>query len=227
MFQIKKQLLYFYVLLLMPTLGFNIKAQDFHVQTGTTFSAIKNKWGDKDKGYTTDYLTGFAFHVGVDYLKKKSFNLSSNIGYVRKGFREHITFQPLPGEDTQQETGRDLKLHRDCLHLNTLANYHFPLNEKLSFFVNLGPYVGFPVGGDDFISDTVLFGLLPGGGFKYNFDTYQLGIVFNYYWDFNHLDDYYVDLPVYDNNTVISTSRTHFTTDFKAFALQMYFAFKL
>jgi len=197
-----------------------VHAQKLHFKTGPSFSAVKTDLNGNES--MTGYLTSFAFHAGIDYLKKGSFNLSSEIGWVRKGLREQIYIMDNDGNLTGESF--ELKLHRDYLHLNTLANYHIPLADKLSIFANAGPYVGISLAGDDCINDTTLFGLVTGAGFKYDLANYQLGVVFDYYLDFNHLTDTDFELPIVNTS---STSRYHLVKDYKAFALQLYFAIDL
>ena len=82
-----------------------LQAQTLTIQGGTTFSRLK--WfngGDSDFKRYEKTLIGYSGFVGVDYLEKKHFNLSTNAGFIRKGGKEINEFR----DETGAKIGEDV-----------------------------------------------------------------------------------------------------------------------
>ena len=77
----------FSLLLLLPL---SSTAQNIQIGAGTTLSAIdwkyKYSWGGTEDFYTAPVL-GTSFDIGVEYLEKDLFSLTSNFSYFQSGGR--------------------------------------------------------------------------------------------------------------------------------------------
>ena len=143
-------------------------------------------------------ITGHSIFIGLDYLQKKYFNLSSNIGILRKGGEEDNIFftdpfgQPLIGEKQ--------KATLDYLSINTTFDLKYPIKEKLFPFVSLGPRLDYLTSNNDRFNslkeakelNKFSYGINMGAGFQYQFLRFRIGIRGDYLLNLNHISDYTV-----------------------------------
>lgn len=166
------------IALLVTVLSFG---QTLKIQSGVSISTIDMQTSGSSTGLTKDNkrLVGYSFFVGMDYLQHKNFNLSSNIGMLRKG-----------GQALLYSTwgyGQGIKATLDYLSLNTTFDFQFPIEDKITPYISFGPRVDVLLNP---ISEynSFNYGLLLGGGLKYPLsDKLQLGLRADYYLNFTDI----------------------------------------
>jgi hypothetical protein len=176
-----------YALLVLATTSFG---QKIKFQGGTSFSKIY--YGNGYGGvYSTGTSVGYSFFVGADYLDKPYFNLSSNIGLIRKGSegKIYVTHFTIGGNILRDPIF-------EYISANTLIELKCPTTKKFFPFISIGPRA------DYLISDVspmmtsinlvgplqkISYGLLLGGGLKYELAKFQFGLRSEYYLNFNSI----------------------------------------
>jgi hypothetical protein len=205
---LKDQLLLFLCLII----GASLNAQIINVKAGPTFSAMawENSLASTDD-YFSKGFTGFYATVGYDYLQRKGFSLSSNIGYYSNGGKGKVNYSDEQGNiigDTSQVT----KLQ--FFTLNTLANYHFRAEKTLSPFIGLGIGMNYLVSYDENVRlleqfdeadelNNALWGLIGTAGIHVNFNNIRVGAEFMYNYNLNKLVDSEV-MPGFSNQVVVN-----------------------
>jgi hypothetical protein len=166
------------IALLVTVLSFG---QTLKIQSGVSISTIDMQTSGSTTGLTKDNkrLVAYSFFVGMDYLQHKNFNLSSNIGMLRKG-GESMFY-------TNWGYGQGIKATLDYLSLNTTCDFQFTIEDKVIPFISFGPRVDVLLNP---ISEynSFNYGLLLGGGLKYPLsDKLQLGLRADYYLNFRDI----------------------------------------
>lgn len=166
------------IALLISVLSFG---QTLKIQSGVSISTIDMQTSGSSTGLTKENkrLVAYSFFVGMDYLQHKNFNLSSNIGMLRKG-GESMFY-------TNWGYGQGIKATLDYLSLNTTCDFQFPIEDKVIPFISFGPRVDVLLNP---ISEynSFNYGLLLGGGLKYPLsDKLQLGLRADYYLNFRDI----------------------------------------
>ena len=120
------------IALLMAGLSFG---QVLKFQSGVSISTIDMQTSGSSTGLTKENkrLVAYSFFVGMDYLQHKNFNLSSNIGMLRKGGQSMLY--------TNWGYGQGIKATLDYLSLNTTCDFQFPIEDKVIPFISFGPRV--------------------------------------------------------------------------------------
>ncbi|MFA8449071.1 MAG: hypothetical protein ACEPOW_00080 [Bacteroidales bacterium] len=151
----------------------------------------------------SETFVGFSAFLGVDYLEKKYFHLSSNLGYIQKGgeyneFPEELSFfiQFLPGYDFQ-----GMKGILDYVSVNTLVNLKYPIAGKVTPYISFGPRVDYLFDFNDLFVKyeeineigKLSYGLLLGGGVKYRYNRMSFGVRSDYYLNFVKVADEKID----------------------------------
>jgi len=181
------------LLLIGLTLTIFVNGQIMKIQRGTAFSQLDLKLDLIDGGVyrNNETMIGYSIFAGIDYLDKKYFNLSSNIGMIRKigrGAEPHNY-----GDDFNLSFGLSEKLSLDYLSLNTSMDLKYPI-KKISPFLSFGPRFDYllhssnnqPYTQSNFDDiKNASFGLILGGGLKYNVSKLQFGLRADYYFDFS------------------------------------------
>ena len=101
-------------------------------------SSFHNK---QNIGILNSKITTYSFSLGMDYLEKNWFYLSSQIGYMKVG-----------GEETNPRLPDEYKYISESgsfIHLNTSFRAYLKSSE-LKFFVGLGPYINVLVSDGNF-----------------------------------------------------------------------------
>ncbi len=183
------------ILLLSVLNFFSLGAQDLHLVTGPSFSLLNYTTSPSEGTAGTKTLTGFNAQVGVDYLKLKYFNLSSELGFIQKGGKFYIMEVTPEGEILSEAWFTD-RLH--FLTINTTANFKIPVKDFIIPYIFLGPrldYLGWYHETAEFIKvfddakklNRFIYGLSTGAGIKFKVKKFLLGVVFDYYLNFNDL----------------------------------------
>lgn len=104
-------------------------AQFLKIDNSIVMSAYSN---DQDLPILDSRVTNYAISVGLDYLVRDWFSLSSQIGYMRLEAEQEVDIAPPEfGEITEQQA---------FIHLNTTFRPHLQ-KEDVSFFVGIGPTI--------------------------------------------------------------------------------------
>ena len=161
------------------------------IQGGTSFSQLGLKTDMVDRVYlNNETMLGYSIFAGIDYLDKKHFNLSSNIGMIRKRGRGSVSHTSYGGD---LSFALSEKLSLDYLSVNTTMDFKYPI-EKISPFISFGPRFDYLLHSNnnpyvtqsnfDAIKSTS-FGLILGGGLKYDISKLQFGLRADYNLDFS------------------------------------------
>lgn len=178
--------------LFISTLSFG---QVLKLQTGASFSRIN--W-DINNLYFEQYnqpIIGYSVFAGLDYLNKDYFSLSSNIGLLRKGGRQEVTFIDITGKPVGTSI-QNAKL--DYLSINTTIDLKYPLKYKLLPFISIGPRLDYLINyskefnilNDINAINRYNYGLLTGLGAKYDLNKLQIGLRADYYLNFGSIADW-------------------------------------
>lgn len=159
--------------------AFISQAQFIKAEGGISLSKLKTEFLNTTN--KSDWYQGQSFFLGVDYLNVAIINLSSNIGYVRKG-----------GMDKDSDTKSTL----DYLSLNTRLELNSP-TPIFKPFISFGPRVDYMINhSEDFdpIDDAdklnkLTTGAVAGFGFKIKVPKLICGIRGDYYYNFNKIID--------------------------------------
>lgn len=170
------------------------KGQMIKIQAGPAISQLKWQLKGIDAEFFPQVLTSWAFLAGVDYMERRYFNLSSNIGMIRKGGRDEIMVTDPNGNHTGEYITS--KPHLDYLTVNTCID--FMLKKKLKPFIGIGPRFDYLLSYSkefdklDTLKDLrhTSFGLLLGTGLKYDVSRLQFGLRADYYLDFTKVADW-------------------------------------
>lgn len=120
----------FFLFVLILIVG-QTKAQTIRMDNGVSFSSIRdNVFQEK--------IYPYHFSFGLDYLNKKFFYLSSDIGYVRKG-GQFIASVVEEGNDGVFKTD----VYLDYITVNTLANVKYDFTNKIAGYIGIGPRIDF------------------------------------------------------------------------------------
>lgn len=175
-----------YVLLvIILTIGILTQGQTFNFQAGISFSTldmtVKNP---TENSYYDQTLMGYSFLLGWEYLDKKYYNLTSNIGLINKGGKDDFSYINFNGDELGYITLRETL---DYFCINTTFDLKYP-TKTITPFISIGPRIDF------LLRNTALFdeldkitklnktavGLIIGGGIKYEVYKLQFGIRTDY-----------------------------------------------
>lgn len=163
--------------------------QVLNLQTGASISKMDWQLNGLEYNFYNDYIFTPSLLVGLDYLNHKHYNLSSNIGFVQKGGEGFSLLQRINGEliGTNKE-----KIKFNYFSINTLIDFKLPINERITPFISIGPRFDYLMSYSEQLEGLkntgnlkiASYGLLLGGGIKYNLSRIQLGIRADYYYNF-------------------------------------------
>lgn len=173
-------------------------SQTVNFKIGPTFSQMN--WEPPVTYFPDLYenYVGFYTSLGLDYLQKKGFCLSSNVGYYTNAGKETISLTDEMGNFIKDST---FKTKLNFITLNTIAKYNFIAEKKVSPFVGLGFGLNYLVSyNDDFKLldnydrndelNTLLWGLIGTAGVNVNLNKIRLGAEFIYNYNLNKMVDY-------------------------------------
>ncbi|MCX6303513.1 MAG: outer membrane beta-barrel protein [Bacteroidetes bacterium] len=150
---------------------------------------------------------GFDLLLGLDYLDHTYFNLSTNLGYVQKGGAGSLLNTSFQSPEGFTETDVSTKLN--YVTVNTLFEVKVPVKNLVVPFIHVGPRVDYLVSYtqsynlfehftlDDQLHKTI-YGVIGGAGIDFRIKRFKVGVVFDYYWNFNKLVDYTNDFDNYN-----------------------------
>lgn len=176
--------------------------QTLQVQGGISVSNLDWRYeGMQVDPIYNENLIATSFFAGVNYLDKKYFNLSSNVGFIRIGGKDEFPIS-YANEDISNETVIE-KPTLDYLSINTLFEAKYTIKDKLAPFVSFGPRFDYLLSSSRHFNglqdlnglNNAAFGLLLGGGVKYHLSAFQIGLRADYYLNFNNVGDWSVSNP--------------------------------
>ena len=177
-FSMKKLFYYALFLLFSPV----AQAQFIKIDNGVLFSSFRN---ELKLDILTQRNTSYATALGIDYLQKKHFYLSSQIGYLQIGGHEK--------NDALAGTGFGEACEQTSfVHLNTQFRYLIFTEKPFSpsFFVSLGPFANILSGKKAFKSyyqgydfQNLYGGLKTELGITKDFRRLRLGLVGSYLYN--------------------------------------------
>lgn len=187
-----KQLKLLVLGLLLSNLSFG---QILKIQTGTSFSNLDWKIGNFDLELFNETLIGYSVFAGMDYFDKTYFNISSNLGFIRKGGKGTFTFMNELGEPIDEIT-ETAKL--EYLSVNTTLDLKYPIKGKIIPFITVGPRFDYLTSYNKELDglneidalERYNVGLILGGGIKYDLSKIQIGLRADYYLNFNKVADW-------------------------------------
>jgi hypothetical protein len=194
----------FVVLLLLVPLA--SAAQLLNLQFGPSFSKLDSRIGRMPTTFLDQTRIDPSVFIGVEYLEKRYWSISSNIGYVRKGGKEPWANVDSSGNVISTSTASETF---DYLSVNTLFNFKFPIKERWTPYVSVGPRIDFLVNHDhtfQYFDDLGFlqresYGVVAAIGLRYTFSTFLLGVRAEHLYNFNHLAS--DGLETNDTNTSI------------------------
>lgn len=172
--------------------------QSLKIQAGISSSSLDWKLVNGAMKMYEQKITGHSLFIGLDYLQKKYFNLSSNIGIIRKGGEDNHIFSTDPFG--MPLVGIKQKATLDYLSVNTTFDLKYPIKEKLFPFVSFGPRLDYLTSSNSNLNslketkelNKLSYGINIGAGIKYQFLRVQIGIRGDYLLNLNNISDYNV-----------------------------------
>ena len=189
-----------YLLLIFFSVSYlTASTQIVSFEVGPSFSQMKweNSLSSTDEVFNENYV-GFYTAIGLDYLQRRGFSLSSNIGYFTNGGKGTVSYTDELGNiigDTTHTTKLNL------ITLNTIANYNFMAGKKISPFVGFGVGLNYLILYDEDIVflkqfdeidelNIMLWSLIGTAGLNINLNKLRVGVEFMYNYNLNKLVNY-------------------------------------
>jgi hypothetical protein len=182
------------------TIAILANGQTVKIQAGTSISKLN--WQLKGINIDPLYdetLIGYSIFAGLDYYDKKYFNLSSNIGMIRKGGKSEVQLSDQYG----MLIGKTIteKPTLDYLSINTMIDIKYRIKEKISPFISFGPRYDYLLSSsgqfdgleklDELKKSSI--GVILGGGLKYDISKIQFGLRADYYSDFTKVAEWTIE----------------------------------
>lgn len=164
------------------------KAQVIKLEGGVALAGMANRGADMYE----KLLVPFQMSAGIDYMDRGWYELSSSIGYLRKGGTDDVSIINDAGSYLGDARH---KLKLDYLTVNTTFRIKKTSLDKYTFYAGIGPRVDFAlkgragtnskldnIAGYGKVSNlrTVIVGLKCEAGINYKIDRYILGANVSY-----------------------------------------------
>ncbi len=195
------------LILFLAALPFIAKAQVLQIEGGTSLSHLNYNVYQID--LFDQNTTMFTGNVGVRYLQKSNFSLSSSIGYLQKGGKGNLDISDVNGNFIGKAVTKALF---NYITLNTIARIEYAKNNKLVPFINLGLYCGYLVSTSDNLIienfNKLNFGGVAGIGIYKKLSKNEIGFQVNYLPPFNKQlskKDVYGGTTTVSSNTFTAT----------------------
>ncbi|WP_299680591.1 outer membrane beta-barrel protein [uncultured Tenacibaculum sp.] len=210
------------LLLIALTFTIIINGQTLKIQGGTSISKLNWKLsGINDNPFYNETLIGYSIFAGLNYLEKQYFNLSSNIGMIRKGGKDEIQLTDQFGEFTGQTVTEKPSL--DYLSINTTIDFKYKIKERLSPFISFGPRFDYLVNSSKHFESLeninelkrTSLGLIFGGGLKYDISNFQLGLRADYYLDFTKVANWETESSPNGGEVTVDTFTINLTIGYR------------
>ena len=195
-----------FIIILLGFQSFFLSAQFLKIETGITSSKLD--WiipTLSEKSYYDKLLVKPSISVGIDYLNKKHFNLSSNVGYMAIGGSNRVTITDLEGKIIEEN--KKLNDFATQLTFNTSFEIKYPIKNITPFiliggFYNLNLKLSNSFEALEEITEIHnLYGVLSGLGVKLKIKKSEFGIKGQLYSPLNNLANWNTS---FSNNNSIS-----------------------
>ena len=141
-----------------------------------------------NKGYT-----GVAVVAGADYLIKKYFCLSTDLGYINSGGRGHTLVH-----DEEGDHDLTIKTNLHFITFNTLLHLQYKFANHVEPFIGIGPRLDYLVGYHEDAEMMTefeeqgelhkwLYGAVAAAGIHFDVHQWVVGFEYQYNWDMNEL----------------------------------------
>ena len=179
------------------------KGQTVKIQGGTSISRLdwEINGANPSSLFYNKALIGYSLFTGLDYMDKKYFNLSTNIGLIRKGGKDESQLT----DEYNDLTGLTIteKAILDYFTVNTTINLRYRIKDSFYPFVSFGPRIDFLVNNSNHFDhikeegwlETTSYGLVLGGGVNYDISKLIIGIKADYNMDFKEIADWTDEAP--------------------------------
>ena len=166
------------------------QGQVISIQSGLVASKLDWEASSFTNSAYNSYRQSIPVFIGFDYLNKKYFNLSSQVGYVEKGGQGAGT--RLNGVDFKSETWAKY------VSFNTCGNVKYQFDKRITVYANIGPRIDFLVDSDNSFFkvyqknnglNKINVGLTYGAGIKYRVNKTIIGFSTNRNYNFNPIVD--------------------------------------
>jgi len=160
-----------------------------------------------NKGYT-----GVAAVAGIDYLIKKYFCLSTDLGYINSGGKGHtLVHNPEGDEDLTIKTN----LH--FITFNTLIHLQYKFGDFVEPFIGIGPRLDYLAGYHEDAEmltefeekgelNKWLYGAVAAAGVHFDVHHWVLGFEYQYNWDMNELVEFEDEVEHAHNSVALRCS---------------------
>ncbi|MDR1200524.1 MAG: hypothetical protein LBL58_02690 [Tannerellaceae bacterium] len=154
------------ILLICISIFRDSESQVLKINNGISYSSFTHK----NIEILNSKITSYSLTLGCEYLKKQYFELSSEIGYIQKGGREHdfIIF------DNNNNNIRYINIDEknNYLSINTTARFKYIIYNNY-IYIGIGPKIDFLLSDKelihyDYILDRVSLGFKSEFGFTQN-----------------------------------------------------------
>jgi hypothetical protein len=171
------------------------QVQTIRLENGIAFTSLKG-----NGGFSVGVMRPYQAALGMSYLDRGWFNLSSQAGYIRKGGKEKVLIYDDPSAPANHIY---MRMGADYVSVNTTFQLKRSVRNE-TYYVGAGPRVDFKVNDvfsftDDALkSKPVLYGLKCEAGFDYTIHKLLLGLNFSYLPAFNKQIDPGYELTLRD-----------------------------
>lgn len=176
-----QNLIKFTIIIILLSQSSTVFSQVLKVNNGISISSVKSKKVDM----LSKSMSAYSFSLGVDYLEKEHFYLSSEIGYLKKGGKEENEYLPEPYTNVKETW--------NYIHLNTTIRYPIRVQEVTHFFIGAGPALDILIDSKKFKTsiyegyelETIVPGLKGELGYMQDWNNIRFGLNFSYIYDLN------------------------------------------
>ncbi len=172
-----------------------LHSQTICVQAGPSFSQLNFSITGATNFLYENRIIATNAQVGMEYLNKKHFNLSSYFGYIIKGGADSLWHGDLNSFVGEMQYDKALLTY---LTVNTGINFKWPLSKVIMPNISASPRLDYLVSWNDeafFVDHSsirdhfnkIIYGVNMGIGIDFIFGKFGLGIVFTNYFNFNKM----------------------------------------
>jgi len=179
-----------WIVLLLCSFG-AVKGQVLKIENGVAITSL-NIAGQGHEGTFFPYQMS----IGLDYMDRGWYGLSSSIGYLRKGSKDDVMIS-LP--EVGYAFNGTVKETFSYITANTTFRIKGTTRDNFTLYAGLGPRLdlkisdgvkwpkidGLDPGSTDLDGRSLIIGLKTEVGVNYNFNRYQVGLNFSYLPSFN------------------------------------------
>lgn len=202
------------LLLIIAIFPLTAISQTIQLQSGLSVSKLNWQINNSSQILFNDYYTGVTFFAGLNYLEKEYFNLSSNIGLIKKGGSMTSNIYDQNGLAMGQKTE---EAFLNYISVNTSAEFQLPIKALVFPFISVGPRIDFLTNYNAPVNDLsninalnkVSTGLLLGAGLRFDISNFQVGLRSDYYLNFNDIASW----PTSSNNVGGKVTDNTFTVN--------------